>query len=290
MTDIVDFHLTVAVAGLGLIGGSLCRALKEYTGHQVLGLDADADTARQALGSGAVDEMIGADGLKRADVVFVCLHPEATIRFLTEHAADLRPGSIAADVCGVKEEIVKAVEPVLLAHDVRYVGCHPMAGREFSGFAYSLPDLFLGASFIMTPTPRTDPDAVAVLGQLARRLGFGRVVKATCKQHDRTIAFTSQLAHVVSSAYIKSPQAKEENGFSAGSFQDMTRVAKLNEDMWTELFLYNREALTQEIDGIIQRLIEYRDAVRDQNAGELKRLLREGRIQKEESLRAHQKD
>ena len=289
VTDITEFRLTVAVAGLGLIGGSLCKALKEYTRHRVLGLDLDSDTTQEAMDAGAVDGIIGAEELSQADLVFVCLHPTATIRFLLQNAGNFKSGGIVADVCGVKEEIVKAAEPVLLEHGVRLVGCHPMAGREFSGFSYSLPDLFVGASFIITPTSRTDPNAVAVLEQLARRLGFGQVVKATCRQHDRTIAFTSQLAHIVSSAYIKSSSALEENGFSAGSFQDLTRVAKLNENMWTDLFLRNKEPLTDEIDQMIRHLQEYRDAIKNGEEQALKELLKDGRERKEESIRRHQR-
>ena len=159
-----------------------------------------------------------------------------------------------------------------------------MAGREYSGFAYSLPDLYKGASIILTPSDYVPDEAKKVVEQLARELKFGRVVYTTPQEHDATIAFTSQLAHVVSSAYIKSPTMRQESGFSAGSFQDLTRVAKLNEDMWTELFLMNQPALQHELEIIIASLEQYRDALDRKDAEKLHELLKEGRILKEWSL------
>ena len=156
-----------------------------------------------------------------------------------------------------------------------------MAGREFSGFEYSLDDLFDNASFIMTPTENTPQEEINLIEDLARSIHFKKVVKTTPEEHDRIIAFTSQLAHVVSNAYIKSPTHRQQLGFSAGSFQDLTRVAKLNEDMWTPLFIMNKEPLCFEIDYIMARLAEYRDAIANEDHDRLRQLLRDGRILKE---------
>ena len=192
-----------------------------------------------------------------------------------------KEGSIVIDTAGIKKVIVDEVTDLLAERDVTFIGVHPMAGREFSGFEYSLDDLFDNASFIMTPTEKTPKEEMRIVEDLAYSIHFKKVVKASPEDHDRIIAFTSQLAHVVSNAYIKSPTHQEQLGFSAGSFLDLTRVAKLNEDMWTPLFLMNKEPLLFEIDYLIGRLSEYRNAIEKGDSDTLRRLLRDGRILKE---------
>lgn len=278
--------MKIAVVGLGLIGGSFCKAIKAYTNHEVYGVGRtlNSRSVQMALQEDAIDKAIIPSELGVADLTILCLHPQGIIDFVEENQEYFRPGSIVIDAGGVKEAIVSAVEPVLENRGVCFIGCHPMAGREFSGYAYSLSDMYKGASMILTPGEKTPEEAVLVVESLARDIRFGRIVKCTPKEHDSTIAFTSQLAHVVSSAYIKSPTTQKESGFSAGSFKDLTRVAKLNEDMWTELFLMNKEALVYEIDTIMGHLQQYRDAIADNQPEQLRELLKEGRIMKEWSL------
>ena len=276
--------MTIAVVGLGLIGGSLCKAIQAHTTHTCLGLDTDAQTARQAVKDGAIHRAIDADGLGEADLTIVALHPKQTIAFLTAHAGVFRPGSLVMDVCGVKRAVVDAVQKPLTDAGVTFIGAHPMAGREFSGFSHARADLFQNASLILTPDDTTPKTALQTIRTLAADLGFSRVVRTTPDEHDRIIAFTSQLAHVVSSAYIKSPSQQKQRGFSAGSYQDMTRVAYLNEDMWTDLFLMNRGPLLFELDNIIAHLTEYRDAILEDDHPRLHALLRDGRQQKEKSM------
>lgn len=281
--------MKIAVIGLGLIGGSFCKAITKYTGHTVLGYNRTLATAQKALAEGSIQQIITLDELDQADLTIVCLHPVQTIAFLLDHKEDFAKGSIVIDASGVKESVLEAVDRPLKEAGVRFVGCHPMAGREYSGYDYTLDSLFIGASFILTPTSLTDPAAVDVVEQLAKEVGFGQTVRATPQEHDEIIAATSQLAHVVSNAYIKSPTLQKEAGFSAGSFLDLTRVAKLNEDMWTDLFLMNRKALLQEIDYLQQAIGQVRDALDTKDADTLKALLREGRLRKEESIARHQK-
>lgn len=276
--------MTIAVVGLGLIGGSLCKAIQAQTPHTCLGLDTDTQTARQAVKDGAIHRAIDADGLREADLTIVALHPKQTIAFLTAHAGGFRPGSLVMDVCGVKRAVVDAVQKPLSDAGVTFIGAHPMAGREFSGFSHARADLFQNASLILTPDDTTPKTALQTIRTLAADLGFSRVVRTTPDEHDRIIAFTSQLAHVVSSAYIKSPSQQKQRGFSAGSYQDMTRVAYLNEDMWTDLFLMNRGPLLFELDNIIAHLTEYRDAILEDDHPRLHALLRDGRQQKEKSM------
>lgn len=273
--------MKICIVGLGLIGGSLAKAIKKNTHESCFGIDIDRGTIAGALAQEAIDGEMTIDDLAGCDVVIVGLHPEATIKFITENAGKFKKGGIVLDTCGVKDEIVRAVEGVCIENGVNFLGCHPMAGREFSGFAYSVDNLFEKASFIMTPTDRTPMRVVQDISRLAYNIGFAKVVVSNVEEHDSVIAFTSQLAHVVSSSYVKSPSLLKQAGFSAGSFKDLTRVAKLNEDMWTELFLMNRGPLVDEIEHIIARLTEYRDAIANNDAQRLHDLLKEGRELKE---------
>lgn len=278
-------HMNILVVGLGLIGGSFCKAIKRYTAHSCWGLDNDPDTIRQALNEGAIDAAVGTEQLEKADLTIVCLHPQATLDFIRENCERFSAGNLVMDTCGVKEVIVAQCAPLLKERGVTFIGAHPMAGREYSGFSYSLTDLFVGASLILTPDETVPSAALDTIRQLAVALGFTNIVLTTPLIHDQTIAFTSQLAHVVSNAYIKSPTLDNESGFSAGSFLDLTRVAKLNEHMWTELFMFNKTPLIHEIEQIMGHLEEYRQALLTDNAAQLEQLLRDGRILKEKSLK-----
>ncbi len=276
--------MNIAVVGLGLIGGSICKALKKNTFHRILGIDTNRDTIEKALSCGAIDEEITPSRLCEANLTIICLYPEAIVKFVKTNAEHFKKGSIVIDSCGVKEYIVNECTPVLDKQGVIFVGTHPMAGREFSGFEYSTEDLFNGASFIITPTDDTPQIAVDLLQTLAGSIGFGKAVVSTPQKHDEVIAYTSQLAHVVSNAYVKSPSMLNYDGFSAGSFQDLTRVAKLNEYMWSELFMCNRDALLKEINCVLDSITEYRDAIENGELERLIKILRDGRELKEKSL------
>ena len=279
--------MTIAVVGMGLIGGSLCRAFKQYTSHTVLGSTRNQKTVAFALSVEAIDAPL--TDLTQPDVVFVALPPEATIEYLRRHVGDFRPGTIVADICGVKQPIIDAVDQLYYDHGVRYVGTHPMAGKEVAGFANSDVDLYKNASYIITPTALTDPAAVETLKTLASAIGFTRIEITDPTRHDTIISYTSQLAHVVSSAYIKSPTAALTLGFTAGSFQDMTRVAKLDPDMWTTLFALNQGPLLTEINTLIDNLTVFRNALAAGDLEQMRSLLALGRQLREEVLlRQHQ--
>lgn len=281
--------MNIAVIGLGLIGGSMCKSIKKHTFHRVFGIDSNKETIRKALEQEAIDEEIGVDRLNEADLSIICLYPQGICNFVKENADKFKEGSIVIDSCGVKKAIVDSCFPVLEERGVIFVGVHPMAGREFSGFDYSTDSLFDNASFIITPTEKTPPMATNLLSTLAGSIGFGNVVIASPEKHDQVIAYTSQLAHVVSNAYVKSPSVNDFNGFSAGSFMDLTRVAKLNEDMWTDLFMCNKDALLFEIDQILKNITDCRDAIADGDSERLRSLLREGRILKEKCNEMYKK-
>ena len=270
--------MTVGIVGLGLIGGSLARSIKVHTDFEVLGMDINSQTMLQANLLGAIDGTLTEDNLARCDVVLVALYPAAIV---TWHQDAFRPGAWVIDCGGVKEAVCTPLNAQAQGKPWHYCGGHPMAGREFSGFRYAKDDLFDRASMILTPPRDAGPEVLTWLKDFFLTIGFRRVQFTTPREHDEMIAYTSQLAHVVSSAYVKCPLAQKHRGFSAGSFADMTRVAKLNEDMWTELFFDNRDALLPEINGLIDRLAAYRDALAAEDHQAMKQLLREGREIKE---------
>lgn len=273
--------MKIAVIGLGLIGGSLARTIKLHTEHQVYGCDISRDTLMQAELLGAVDGPLTDDILRDCDMTLVALYPEAIVAWITDHAPLFKPGSLVIDCGGVKQVIEDALTDVTADAAWHFIGGHPMAGREYSGFRYARDDLFDRASMILTPRGDEDPAVLQRARDFFMDIGFRRVQFTTPKTHDEMIAYTSQLAHIVSSAYVKCPLADKHRGFSAGSFADMTRVARLNEHMWTELFFDNRDALLPEVNGLVERLTAYRDALRDGDRNGMTALLREGREVKE---------
>ena len=273
--------MNIAIIGLGLIGGSMARTIKLRTQHRVLGCDLNPQTIQQAFLMGAIDEELTGDSLRDCDLVLVSLYPGAIIEWVKAHAADFKPGCLVIDCGGVKQVICEELTPLARASQWHFLGGHPMAGREHSGFRYARDDLFDNASMILCTDGQDDPELLQSARDFFMDLGFRRVQFTTPKVHDEMIAYTSQLAHIVSSAYVKCPLADKHRGFSAGSFADMTRVAKLNETMWTELFFDNREALLPVVEDLVKRVTEYRDALRDNDRDGMKTLLREGREIKE---------
>lgn len=277
--------MQIAVIGLGLIGGSLAKTIKKRTPHTVLGMDANPQVVYKAKLLDAIDGELNLERLGICDIVIVATWPRAAVEFVKEHAAKIQRGAVVMDVCGVKAAVCEPLWKLAEENGFLFVGGHPMAGIEYSGFDHATDSLFENASMILTPPGGIDIAVLDRLKRFWRELGFGRVVMTTPETHDRVIAYTSQLAHVVSSAYIKDPEALEHNGFSAGSFRDMTRVARLNEHMWAELMLCTREPLLVHLDRLMDNLAAYRDALAGDDAEALTALLRAGREQKEAALR-----
>lgn len=269
--------MNIAIIGLGLIGGSLAKAFKETGEHKIYGTDKDESVICKAKLVEAIDEPLTDETLGICDIVITAIYPADTVNYIIENAPKFKKGALVFDTCGVKEVVCNPIWEACSDYDFTFIGGHPMAGREFSGFDYSKKNLFSGASMILVPHDCTDIAFLETLKKIWVSIGFTNIQITTVQEHDKMIAFTSQLAHVVSSAYIKSPTATKHRGFSAGSYKDMTRVAKLNENMWTELFLSNRETLTNEIDDLIERLSEYSSAIKNNDKNTLFTLLREGK-------------
>lgn len=275
----------VAIAGLGLIGGSLAKTIKKNTAYKVMGIDNDPQVLETALADDAIDEAGSHNDiplvLEKSDLLILALSPEKCVDFMNTYGDHLAAGAVVTDVCGVKRYITEKLSAFCEARGLVFIGGHPMAGKEHSGYAHSDENLFKGCSYILTPDEKTDITAITMLKDLLANIGCGRITLTSPEHHDRMIAFTSQLPHVLAGAYVKSPASKEHMGYSAGSFRDVSRVACVDEGLWSELFLLNGDFLCDEIDILIDHLTNYRDAVANRESEALMGILRGGRVRKE---------
>ena len=272
--------MLIGVVGLGLIGGSMARAIKKNTSHSVYGYDLQESVLEEALSTGVIDGLLE-NHLSSCEVILIALYPKATIDYVKSNINSFKKGAVVIDCCGIKRLVCNELFPAAEEHGFTFIGGHPMAGTESWGFKSSRDNLFKGASMILTPKEELTHKELEFFEDFFYSLGFGSIKISTPKEHDHFIAYTSQLAHVLSGAYVKTPSAMKHKGFSAGSFKDMTRVAKLNEEMWCELFMENKDFLINEIDGLIDRLLPYSEALKNNDYKALKELLTEGRIYKE---------
>lgn len=273
--------MTVGIVGLGLIGGSFAKAY-HAAGERVLAQDIDRDVLSFAVISSAVDEELTDETMAECDLILLAVCPAAAVEWLQKNAPKIASHTIVIDCCGTKRTVCAASFPIAAQYGITYLGGHPMAGTQFSGFKYAKADLYHGAPMVLVPPRFDDIELLGRVKDLLTPAGFGSYSVTTAEQHDEMIAFTSQLAHVASNAYIKSPTAKKHKGFSAGSYKDMTRVAWLAPRMWAELFLENRDFLLKEIDCYIEHLSQYKAAMEQNDEEELIRLLDEGKKRKEE--------
>ena len=272
---------TVGILGLGLIGGSFAKAY-HAAGWTVLAADRDAAILSFAQMSGAVDGTLGAENAAQCDLILACICPEAAIAELTGLAPHIGEKPVVIDCCGTKRVVCEALFPVTEQYGFTYLGGHPMAGSHHSGFKYARENLYHNAPMVLVPPSFDDIALLQRVKELLAPAGFGHISVTTAQAHDEMIAFTSQMPHLISNAYIKSPTAAEHKGFSAGSYKDMTRVAWLNAPMWAELFLENRDCLLRELGWLMESLREYRAALEENDLPELTRLLEEGKKRKEE--------
>lgn len=274
---------TIGIAGLGLIGGSMARAIKANTESVVLGLDIRESVQKSAVRQNAIDGILMESDLNKCDMVIIALYPHDTIAFVKKNMENFKKGAVIIDCAGVKTSICKNLSQLAAKNSLYFIGGHPMTGIEKSGFKNSFAHMFDGATMILCKDEFTNIIALRAAEMLFTSIGFFNVTITTAEEHDKIIAFTSQLAHVVAGAYIRSETAKMQAGFSAGSYRDLTRVAWLNEHMWTELFLENRDYLVKEIDNLIVRLTEYSKTLKDGNEKKLTGLLLKGKMAKQEN-------
>lgn len=273
--------MTVGILGLGLIGGSLARAYA-LDGHTVLAAEKNESMLSFAMLAGAVHGQLNADTIGQCDLILLAIYPDGSASWLEENGAFVAKTALVIDCCGIKTEICQRCFPVAKAYGFTFVGGHPMAGSQFSGFKYSRANLFKGQPMVLVPPVFDDIELLDRVKNALKPCQFGIFSVTTAEDHDRMIAFTSQMPHVLSNAFIKSPTARTHKGFSAGSYRDLTRVAWLNPQMWAELFLENKEHLLYELDFYISSLMTYRDAIANRDMQQLVALLEEGKRRKEE--------
>lgn len=280
----------VAIIGLGLMGGSIAKALKLSGKYKIMGFDISEDTIALANSQNLIDTWW--DGVSEidSDVTILALSPTLAKRFINDKISLLKKGSILTDICGVKQDIVDFAEEKAKEYGINFVGGHPMAGRAVNGFENSVDSLFASRSYIFTKTRNTQPEALEVLSQMAYDLGCSDVTVTTPDKHDKLIAFTSQLPHILAGTYVKSPASDEHKGFSAGSYHDVSRVASVDENLWSELFLLNKENLLCEIEIFLKNLTAYKDAISNNDRQGVMEIIKEGRILKERDIKKNGKE
>lgn len=272
--------MNVVVVGLGIIGGSMAKAISEYTDCHVIGINRSEEPLQKALECGAIDEIGTPDSLKQADIIILGTYPEVAVKFIRDHAEKIPQHCIVTDTSGIKSKICPELSAIAKEYGFIFIGCHPMAGKEKNGFDVSEATLFRNASCILIPcdAPQT---AVDKLSSLMMKLGFRGIVYTTPEEHDRMISFTSQLPHVIACSYVFSPCCMKHKGFSAGSYRDVSRVANINGVLWSELFIENQEPLLAEIDTFIDNVTQIRNAIEKGDRQALAELLNNGRKIKE---------
>lgn len=272
--------MTVGIAGLGLIGGSIVKAY-HAAGHRVYAWNRSRSTLDFALISGEVDAELNESNVAECDLIVVCLYPNASIEWIKNMAPYFGSKPLVMDACGTKRDICEACFKLAEENGFTFVGGHPMGGTKDSGYKYSKADMFKGVPMVVVPPRFDDIELFSRVKELLEPLGIGRYSITTAEDHDQMIAFTSQLSHLVASSYIKSPAAERQGGFSGGTYKDMTRVAYLNAPMWAEIFISNKDCLIAELDSLIDNLSRYRNAISEEELEELTALLAEGSKRKE---------
>lgn len=273
--------MIVGILGLGLIGGSLARAYAK-NGHTVYAAEKDLSILEFAQLAGVVHGELDNTTIPSCDLILPAIYTGGSAQWLRDNAAYIRSDAFVIDCCGIKQEICECGFSLANQYGFTFIGGHPMAGSHFSGFKYSRSNMFQGAPMVLVPPKYDDPMLLEHVKSLLKPCNFGSFSVTTAQAHDKMIAFTSQMPHIVSNAYIKSPTARSHKGFSAGSYKDLTRVAWLNPQMWAELFLSNKENILEELTYYIQSLTEYKNAIEAEDEETLIRILDEGRKRKEE--------
>lgn len=277
--------MKILVVGMGLIGGSICKALKKYTDHKVYGSNRSESKLKLALNDGAIDG-IGNMETEDYDVIWMCMYKEALEKLIKENTPKMKKGTIIADVCGLKGKMTEEMTEYCEKFGIHYIGTHPMAGKEKNGYAYSDADMFKNCNFILSPTDKTDPHALEVVKGLALDMGAGNIVYSAPEEHDRMIAYTSHIPHIIAGSYVSNELVEKANDFGGGSFRDVSRVATMDAGMWAELFLDNRDAVLEQIEIFKKNIEEYESAIRSNNRIALEAIIGKSRLSKEIQIKS----
>lgn len=273
--------MKVAIIGLGLIGGSIARRLRGFHDCAIAAYNRTPQTLLLAKQDGVIDEGSSDAGevMDGADLIILCLYPKLNVDFVRDNLSHIKSGAVITDVSGVKGFMIDELSKIL-PDDVDFIGAHPMAGREVGGYQSSTDTLFNKASFLITPTKKNKPENVALIRELAEYIGCKHVVTTTPEEHDAVIAYTSQLMHVVAVALCDNPMIERSTFFSAGSLRDCTRVAKINEVMWSELFVENKTELVKRIREMEASLEKMAVATENGDRDELEKIMKHACSQK----------
>ena len=273
--------MKIGILGLGLIGGSLARAYA-IAGHTVYAIQRNENMLSFAMLAGAVHGKLNEETIPQCDLLLLSIYPGGCADWMEKNAPLISKNALVIDCCGIKREVCRRCFPLAEKYGFTFVGGHPMAGSQFSGFKYSRSTLFQGQPMVLVPPRFDDMELLDRCKTALAPCEFGSFSVTTAEDHDKMIAFTSQMPHILSNAFIKSPTALHHKGFSAGSYKDLTRVAWLNATMWAELFMENKDNVLSELDFYIDSLKAYRDAISEDNMDKLTVLLEEGKRRKEE--------
>jgi len=276
----------ILIVGLGLIGGSIAKALstaalEKSEEYEIIGMDIDECVTQQALSCGAIDKIGEPSDIELADIIYICTYPKAAVDFVEKHGENFKNSCIVTDVCGIKETLCHDMWKLQDRYNFFFVGSHPMAGKEESGFSASDSSLFKGSSYIIIDENAQEA-AIEKISELALKMQFGAIVRITAKQHDKIIAFTSQLPHVLACAYVMNLQSRNHKGFSAGSYRDVSRVAKINGVLWSRLFMQNKDNLIDELDELIENINKIKNSIQADDEKKLADLLNSAAKIKEE--------
>lgn len=272
--DNSESNFQIAVIGLGIIGGSMAYALRGFRNSKIIGCDINEETRRLAVKNKAVHSVAAnpIEAVKGADLVIICVYPDLIAPLIAQCAPHFKPGAVITDVCGVKTEVARQIQTIL-PKDVDYVGGHPMAGKEVEGFSNASPELFWMTGFIVTPIPTSKPESIALVKEMAHYIGATRIAENSPEEHDAIIAYTSDLMHISAAALCLDFHPKMNRAYTAGSFRDCTRIAQINPELWTEIFLQNKKNTLTEINRFMNSIQKLRDSIESENRDELKALL-----------------
>jgi len=267
--------MNIGIVGLGLIGGSYAKSLKKF-GYTIYGIDIDQESLDYALKHNIIDfgNSDPLNILNKLDIVFICLYPNETIRFVHKYINKFKRGAIISDVVGIKRQIINAFE-IYKDDDIEFVYTHPIAGRETSGIRYSDEAIFHNANFVITPTKHNTSEALNIITVLAKQMGFASVTQLDDVSHDDIIAFTSQLTHAIALSLVNSDNDKYDTSLFIGdSYKDLTRIAKINDELWSELFLKNSYNLLKHITKFEKELTSLKQALKEKDSDSLRKFMR----------------
>lgn len=273
--------MKIAIIGLGLIGGSMARRLRGFRDCTIAAYNRTKESLDIAMSDGVIDEAYSnpGDAMENADLIIMCLYPQLNIDFVRENVDRIKSGAVITDVTGVKGFIIKEMQKIL-PETVDFIGGHPMAGREVGGYKSSTDTLFDNAPYIITPDRTNSPESIKLVRDMAKYIGCREVVTTTPDEHDSIIAYTSQLMHIVAVALCENPLLERSSSFAGGSLQDCTRIAVINEKMWSELFIENKEHLAYRITEFQECLETIKQATLNGDRDELEKIMKHATEQK----------